>query len=106
MHIPDAHIRETLEPATPDWRSHPDRRDAAVLAPLFTSDGSDFVLFTRRAADLEQHAENGWSLHGLAEALSRMGRTAEAEDAERRFRAAWVHADVDIEASCYCRVSL
>ena len=55
--------------------------------------------------DLEQHAENGWSLHGLAECLRRTGRTEEAEDVERRFEAAWAYADVQIEASCFCRVS-
>ena len=55
--------------------------------------------------DLEQHAENGWSLHGLAECLRRTGRTEEAEDVERRFEAAWAYADVQIEASCFCRVT-
>ena len=55
--------------------------------------------------DLEQHAENGWSLHGLAECLRRTGRTQEAEDVERRFQAAWAHADIQIDASCFCRVS-
>jgi tetratricopeptide (TPR) repeat protein len=56
-------------------------------------------------ADLAQHAENGWSLHGLAESLRRMGRFEEAADVQRRFEVSWAHADVLIQSSCFCRVS-
>ena len=55
--------------------------------------------------DLEQHAENGWSLHGLAESLRRLGRMEEADEVQRRFVAAWAHADIEIAASCFCRTS-
>ena len=34
-----------------------------------------------------------------------MGRIDEAKDVDRRFQAAWAYADVEIEASCYCRIS-
>ncbi len=53
-------------------------------------------------ADLKRHADNGWSLHGLADCLRRSGRTAEAARMDKRFRDAWVNADVKIAASCYC----
>ena len=56
-------------------------------------------------ADLAQHAENGWSLHGLAESLRRMGRFEEAADVQRRFEVSWAYADVQIQSSCFCRVS-
>lgn len=54
-------------------------------------------------ADLERHRENGWALHGLVECLRRSGREALAREMDERFRAAWVRADVEIHASCYCR---
>ena len=56
-------------------------------------------------ADLAQHAENGWSLHGLAECLRRTGRFEEAADAQQRFEVAWAYADVQIQSSCFYRVS-
>jgi pimeloyl-ACP methyl ester carboxylesterase/predicted Zn-dependent protease len=48
--------------------------------------------------DLERHPENGWSLHGLATALSARGRTAEAEAVRERFEKAWAGADVRVDA--------
>jgi pimeloyl-ACP methyl ester carboxylesterase len=48
--------------------------------------------------DLERHPENGWSLHGLATALSARGRSAEAEAVRKRFEKAWAGADVRLEA--------
>jgi tetratricopeptide (TPR) repeat protein len=53
--------------------------------------------------DLRRHPNNGWALHGLAECLHRLGRHAEAAEADRAFRTAWEGADIDIKASCYCR---
>lgn len=54
-------------------------------------------------ADLLRHRNNGWSLHGLAECLRRRGEAAEAARADKLFQDAWVNADVQIAASCYCR---
>lgn len=54
--------------------------------------------------DLRLHPSNGWALHGLAECLHRLGRHAEAAEADQAFRAAWEGADIDIKASCYCRI--
>lgn len=53
--------------------------------------------------DLEHHPGNGWSLHGLAEALDMKGRAAEAEITREAFRHAWRNADVEIRGSCFCR---
>jgi len=56
MQIPDPHLRAVLDPLTVDWRSRPPQRDAAVLAPLFSRAGQDWVLFTKRRDDLKTHA--------------------------------------------------
>jgi tetratricopeptide (TPR) repeat protein len=45
------------------------------------------------------HPDNGWSLHGLATALRAQGKDAEAAEAEARFQAMWVRADVWITGS-------
>jgi hypothetical protein len=44
--------------------------------------------------DLRQYPNNGRSLFGLAESLRLQGRADEAAEAQRRFEAAWQHADV------------
>jgi tetratricopeptide (TPR) repeat protein len=54
-------------------------------------------------ADLALHPDNGWSLHGLAECQSRLGAATAAAATTRRFEAAWRHATVRIDASCFCR---
>ncbi len=55
-------------------------------------------------ADLARHAGNGWSLHGLAESLRRQGKADEAAETDRRFAEAWASADVELRASCFCRL--
>ena len=45
--------------------------------------------------DLERFPRNGWSLHGLAQALQAQGRAAEADSVEERFRTVWASADVE-----------
>jgi tetratricopeptide (TPR) repeat protein len=55
--------------------------------------------------DLEIHPNNGWALHGLAECLRRQNDEAGADDAETRFRFAWMRADVTPPGSCYCRTA-
>lgn len=49
--------------------------------------------------DLEIMVENGWALRGLAESLSRQGKTEQAAAAQSRFDAAWANADIDITGS-------
>jgi Flp pilus assembly protein TadD len=49
--------------------------------------------------DLERFPENGWSLHGLAASLRAQGRSAEADEVDRRFQSAWEDADVRLTAT-------
>ncbi len=56
LHLEDSTIRDRLDPPSGVWRSHPDRRDAAVLAPIVAQSTHDSVLFTKRREDLKHHA--------------------------------------------------
>jgi tetratricopeptide (TPR) repeat protein len=44
--------------------------------------------------DLVRYPNNGWSLHGLAEALRAQGKTPEAESVTAQFRKVWAKSDV------------
>ncbi|MEW5757338.1 MAG: hypothetical protein AB1810_13655 [Pseudomonadota bacterium] len=45
-------------------------------------------------ADLKRFPDNGWSLQGLADALQKQDRKAEADEVNKRFRTIWASADV------------
>jgi tetratricopeptide (TPR) repeat protein len=49
--------------------------------------------------DLKRHADNGWSLFGLAQALRAQDKKAEADAVQARFDKAWAHADVKLTSS-------
>jgi tetratricopeptide (TPR) repeat protein len=49
-----------------------------------------------------QHPDNVWSLHGLHECLTRLGRKEEATLIRQRLDIAAARADVPIRASCFC----
>ena len=51
-----------------------------------------------------QHPENVWSLHGYVECLHRQNKHGEAAAAQARLDLAMARADVEINASCYCRL--
>ncbi len=51
--------------------------------------------------DLARNPGNGWSLKGLSLALAEQGHVDEAAVAQRKFEAAWVHADIVPPASAY-----
>jgi tetratricopeptide (TPR) repeat protein len=51
--------------------------------------------------DLRRHADQGWSLFGLAEALRAQGKKAQAAAVQQRFDKAWTRADVKLSASRY-----
>jgi tetratricopeptide (TPR) repeat protein len=51
--------------------------------------------------DLKTYPDNGWSLHGLAQAQHALGDATGAADSERRFRDAWRWADAPLTASRY-----
>ncbi|MFE7331779.1 hypothetical protein ACFU8W_44205 [Streptomyces sp. NPDC057565] len=46
-----------------------------------------------------------WSLHGLHECLTRLGRQSEADEIALQRDIAVAAADVQIAASCFCRLS-
>jgi tetratricopeptide (TPR) repeat protein len=52
--------------------------------------------------DLVRLPENGWSLFGLSQSLSKQKKNAEAEAVTVRFKNAWRDADVKLTASCLC----
>jgi len=49
--------------------------------------------------DLDRNPDNGWSLFGLAQSLRAQGKTADAAQAQERFRRSWSRADVTLSAS-------
>ncbi|MBC8075354.1 MAG: hypothetical protein H7Y32_04705 [Chloroflexales bacterium] len=51
-----------------------------------------------------QHPNNVWGLHGYRECLQRLGRHEEAAAVQPRLDLAVARADVEINASCFCRV--
>jgi tetratricopeptide (TPR) repeat protein len=56
-------------------------------------------------ADLYRHPNNLWALHGLAECLELQGRNDEAETVSGRYREMAARCDVNVNASCYCRLN-
>lgn len=51
-----------------------------------------------------QHPDNVWSLHGFHECLTKLGKDEEAGTIKLRLDLALTRADVEIEASCDCRL--
>lgn len=49
--------------------------------------------------DLEIHPNNGWSLHGLANALRRQGRMDEANRVQQQFERAWARSDFQLASA-------
>ena len=52
-------------------------------------------------ADLHRNRGNGWSYFGLAQALKAQGKAAPAAAIEKKFKQAWSHSDVALNASAY-----
>jgi tetratricopeptide (TPR) repeat protein len=53
-----------------------------------------------------QHPNNVWALHGYHECLKRLGRMAEAAIIEPQLKFAEAIADVPIQSSCFCRLTV
>lgn len=80
-----------MEP--PDW-DHPVRLNlAAVLLEAQRPEEAEVVYWE----DLRRHPENGWALHGLAQAFRAEGKNEEATQTEERFHRAWAQADSKLE---------
>ncbi len=52
-----------------------------------------------------QHPNNLWSLHGLHECLVHRGERVEAIHVKRQLDLAMARAEIEVNASCYCRTS-
>lgn len=55
MLLSDKLLRDALDPVPTVWEPKPGFRPAAVLAPLFSREGCDFLLYTLRRRDLPHH---------------------------------------------------
>ena len=53
--------------------------------------------------DLRRNKENGWALYGLMQALKAQGKNDDAALVDARFKKAWAHADVTLNASRFGR---
>ncbi|MEM7543070.1 MAG: hypothetical protein AAF384_16015 [Pseudomonadota bacterium] len=76
-----------MEP--PEW-GHPVRQELGALLLANARPAEAETVFWE---DLRRHPENGWSLHGVWQALLAQGRTLEAEQCEKRFETAWSASD-------------
>ncbi|MFG0276230.1 MAG: hypothetical protein ACF8QF_14365 [Phycisphaerales bacterium] len=85
-----------MEP--PDWIQPVRHTLGAVLAKAERWEEAEAV----HRKDLEHWPENGWSLYGVANALEKQGKTADAAPYRERFEAAWSNADITIGTTCAC----
>lgn len=76
----------------PEW-SEPARQDAGEVF-LVAGHYSDAEQAFRQ--DLERFPANGWSLHGLAQALLAQGMDEEGATVQAEFEQAWASADVSV----------
>jgi tetratricopeptide (TPR) repeat protein len=74
-----------------------------ALGALLTEQGRYAEALDVYEANLRRYPENGWALHGLAECLENLDRTAEATAVRERFDAAWARSDTVIPGSCFCK---
>jgi len=76
-----------------------------ALGALLLESGATAAAAAVYREDLLVHPNNGWALHGLAEAQRGLGQDADAANTAARFTGAWRDATVAIKASCFCRRS-
>jgi tetratricopeptide (TPR) repeat protein len=79
----------------PDW---PLPVRTYLGAALLAAGRADEAITVYRT-DLAKYPENGWSLHGLAQAQRDSGDPAAATNSERRLAKAWQWADTPLVAS-------
>jgi tetratricopeptide (TPR) repeat protein len=56
--------------------------------------------------DLKRHPKNPWALHGLAECMAKLGRADEAKRLRAEYGIACRRSDVEIDRSCFCRLTV
>jgi tetratricopeptide (TPR) repeat protein len=76
----------------PEW-SIPTRQDLGAVLLQSGRFAEAEKIFRQ---DLDQFPNNGWSLHGLANALNEQGKTVEAGKVEAELEQAWSTADVEL----------
>jgi tetratricopeptide (TPR) repeat protein len=81
------------EPA--DWHAPVRQNLGAVLMEAGRPDEAESVFWE----DLKKNPENGWSLHGLMQALKAQGKDEDAARIEARYRKAWKDADVQLTSA-------
>jgi tetratricopeptide (TPR) repeat protein len=81
------------EPA--DWHAPVRQNLGAVLMEAGRPDEAESVFWE----DLKKNPENGWSLHGLTQALKAQGKDEDAARSEARYRKAWKDADVQLTSA-------
>jgi tetratricopeptide (TPR) repeat protein len=79
----------------PDWYYPVRHTLGAVLLEAGRPDEAESVYWQ----DLKKNRDNGYALFGLWKSLEAQGRKEEAGAAEKRFRAAWSDADVQLSSS-------
>lgn len=77
----------------PDWDDPVRLNLGAVLLEAKRPAEAEVVYWE----DLRRHPENGWALHGLAQAFRAEGKIEEATQTEERFHKAWAQADSKLE---------
>ena len=89
-------MQDALPYTEPPFWYYPTRQSlgAALLA-----DGRAAEAQLVFEADLQPYPMNGWSLHGLTEALNAHGLPASAEAARQRFETVWQFSDVTLSSS-------
>ena len=83
----------------PDW-IHPVRH---ALGASLVQAGKHAEAEAVYRADLAKLPGNGWALYGLSRALRAQGNSAEADEADKQFEAAWAKADIPLRSSCFCQ---
>ncbi|MBI2800198.1 MAG: hypothetical protein HYX63_07915 [Gammaproteobacteria bacterium] len=78
-----------------EWHYPPRHALGAVLLQAGRAAEAEAVYWE----DLKRNRDNGWALFGLLQALRAQQKTALATVVEARFKQAWAHADITLEAS-------
>lgn len=79
----------------PAWHAPVRQQLGAVLLAA----GKPAEAETAYREELRRNPENGWSLHGLEQALRAQRKRKEADEVAERFRRAWANADVQPRTS-------
>jgi len=77
-----------------------------ALGALLLEQGHHEDALTVYNEDLDIHPNNPWALHGRAECLAKLGKQSDAQRCREQYRIASQRSDVEIDRSCFCRLSV